>query len=59
MRMRKKKWAEPELQACPWRIDDPDAHRGQWRGLFSEDRPLHVELGCGKGVSTAQMAYAE
>ena len=58
MRMRKKKWAEPELTACPWRVPDPDAHRGHWRALFPREAPLHVELGCGKGVSTAEMAYA-
>lgn len=59
MRMRKKKWAEPELSACPYHIHDCDAHRGHWRELFEKDQPLHLELGCGKGVSTAQMAHTE
>ena len=59
MRMRKKKWAVPELDACPYYVPDPDAHRGAWRALFPADQPLHVELGCGKGVSTAEMAWAE
>ena len=59
MRMRKKKWARPELEACPWALLDSDACRGRWRALFPESHPLHVELGCGKGVSTAEMAYAE
>lgn len=59
MRMRKKKWAQPELDACPYFIADCDRYRGQWRTLFPKAQPLHVELGCGKGVSTAAMAHAE
>ena len=59
MRMRKKKWAVPELDACPYYVPDADAHQGAWRALFPADQPLHVELGCGKGVSTAEMAWAE
>ena len=59
MRMRKKKWALPELLACPWFIQDCDRFRGTWRSLFPKDQPLHVELGCGKGVSTSEMAWSE
>ena len=59
MRMRKKKWADPELAACDFHVHDCDAHRGHWRELFPKDQPLHIELGCGKGVSTAQMAHTE
>ena len=57
MRMRKKKWARPELEACPWAVLDSDACRGRWRSLFPKEGPLHLELGCGKGVSTAEMAH--
>ncbi len=59
MRMRKKKWAQPELDACPYYIADCDQYRGRWRELFPKAQPLCVELGCGKGVSTAAMARAE
>lgn len=57
MHMRKKKWARPELAACPYYAADPAANRGAWRSLFPAAQPLHLELGCGKGVSTSQMAY--
>ena len=58
MRMRKKRWARPELAACPWFIADPEARRGAWRDLFSDPgQPMQLELGCGKGVSTAVMAH--
>lgn len=55
MHMRTKKWAKPELAACPYYIDAPESYRGKWRECFEADAPLHLELGCGKGVSTAAM----
>ena len=59
MRMRLKKWARGELDACPFYIGDPEAHKDRWRELFARSNPLEVELGCGKGVSTCQMALNE
>ncbi|WP_102410313.1 tRNA (guanosine(46)-N7)-methyltransferase TrmB [Beduinella massiliensis] len=55
MHMRRKPWARPELEACPYYRQDPRDLRGRWAGQFPKAQPLHVELGCGKGVSTAQM----
>ena len=63
MHMRTKKWARPELQACPFFINsikgphsEPDVLKGTWRERFADPaRPLHLEMGCGKGVSTAKM----
>lgn len=63
MHMRTKKWARPELQACPFFINavkGPDAEdgilKGTWRGRFADpEKPLQIEMGCGKGVSTAKM----
>ena len=56
MRMRRKPWTEIELAACPFMIDKPSTHIGRWRGFFKKDQPVHLEIGCGKGVATAQMA---
>ena len=59
MRMRRKPWTEPKLAACPYFIEEPSSHRGHWRECFDHpDRPLYLEIGCGKGVSTVQMAHA-
>ncbi len=59
MRMRRKAWTEPKLAACPYFIEAPSAHRGRWRECFERPgRPLHLEIGCGKGVSTVRMAHA-
>ncbi len=55
MHMRTKKWAKPELAVCPYFQEDATGPRGNWRALFAKDQPLHIELGCGKGVSTAAM----
>ncbi|MBQ4452099.1 MAG: tRNA (guanosine(46)-N7)-methyltransferase TrmB [Clostridia bacterium] len=56
MRMRLKKWARPELEACPFYIRQPEEYRGRWAEAFRREAPLELELGCGKGVSTALMA---
>lgn len=57
MRMRRKPWTEIELANCPFLIDRPSTHIGQWRGFFKKDQPVHLEIGCGKGVSTVKMAH--
>lgn len=57
MHMRKKKWSRPELAASPYFVAEPAKARGHWADLFPKQQPLHLELGCGKGVSTAAMAY--
>lgn len=57
MHMRTKKWAKPELAVCPYYTDEAEKYRGAWRSLFEKDQPLYLELGCGKGVSTAAMVY--
>ena len=59
MRIRRKPWARPELDACPYFIKEPETLRGRWKENFPEPgRPLVLELGCGKGVFTAKYALA-
>ena len=57
MRMRRKPWTEPKLNACPYFVERPSSHRGRWRECFPVERPVHLEIGCGKGVSTVRMAH--
>ena len=58
MHIRTKKWARPEQEKCPFFIRDGEKNQGHWRGCFTnQERPLHLEMGCGKGVSTAQMVH--
>ncbi len=57
MRIRHKPWAKPELEACPFYIHNPQEQTGRWRELFDNpDKPLYVELGCGKGGFISQAA---
>ena len=57
MRMRRKPWTEIELAACPYFIEAPSTRIGQWASLFPKRQPVHLEIGCGKGVSTVVMAH--
>lgn len=60
MRMRRKPWTEPLLDSCPYLVNQPSELRGIWRQRFARpEAPLHLEIGCGKGVSTVKMAHAE
>ena len=56
MRIRKKKWARPELEACPFYTDYPEKNRGKWHSAFEKEQPIHMELGCGKGSFMARLA---
>lgn len=56
MRMRKKAWARPELAQCPYFIENPTELKGKWKSWFPKEQPLHLELGCGKGTFTAELA---
>ena len=58
MRIRRKSWTEPKLMECAYFAGDPSDLRGRWRERFADPkRPLELEIGCGKGVSTARMAH--
>ena len=56
MRIRFKPWARGELEASKFYIDNPEDYKGKWRELFANDKPLHIELGCGKGGFISQIA---
>ena len=56
MRIRFKPWARGELEASSFYIDNPEEYKGKWRDLFGNDKPLYLELGCGKGGFISQIA---
>lgn len=56
MRIRKKKWAEPELAACRYYTNEPEQYRGRWKEFFGNDHPIELEIGCGKCTFTAEKA---
>ena len=56
MRIRKKKWAQGELDACSFFVKNPAEHKGKWALFFKEEKPLELEVGCGKGTFVAEKA---
>ena len=57
MRIRFKAWARPELEASSFYILEPEKIKGNWRNQFKEpEKPLHLELGCGKGGFISKIA---
>lgn len=56
MRIRKKKWAEPELSVCNFYVKNPEEYAGKWMQAFKKEQPLYLEIGCGKGGFAGQLA---
>lgn len=56
MRIRRKKWAKEELEKAEFYIDKPQEFKGKWKKKFDKPYPLHIELGCGKGLFIATLA---
>ena len=50
MRQRKLKNLDERLDAFSrFIIEEPAAHRGRWKEVFGNDKPIWLEIGCGKG----------
>ncbi len=56
MRLRNIPRARDTIQESPFVVQDPEAHKGNWRGIFGNDRPLHLEIGTGKGRFLLELA---
>ena len=57
MRMRKKKHREDRLDACSHlMIEDITVYSGSLKAIFGNDKPLHIEIGCGKGKFITELA---
>ena len=57
MRMRSKPNLVPRMERCARvLISNPEERRGRWRELMPEAETVWLELGCGKGRFTAEMA---
>lgn len=56
MRIRRRPWAKQELEEAKFYIDDPTQYKGKWHELFQNDKPIHLEIGCGKGSFIASLA---
>lgn len=57
MRVRKRKGAEAHLESHPeYVVLDPVSSKGKWKSIFGNDRPIHIEVGSGKGDFITGMA---
>jgi len=62
MRLRRRSNTKEVLQALKERVVlEPKALRGKWAERFGNDRPIHVELGMGKGrfISLMSLKYPD
>ena len=56
MRLRNIPGARDAITASPYVVQKPEDHCGNWKDLFGNDRPLHLEIGTGKGRFIMQLA---
>ena len=57
MRLRKIKNALEKLQAnTTYFVSNPTEYKGNWKSLFGNDNPIHIEIGCGKGQFMSTLA---
>lgn len=57
MRLRGRKGIRENLESQPELVVlDAAPHKGRWREFFGNDRPIHVELGMGKGRFISEMS---
>ena len=56
MRIRRKKWAKEELENAEFYIDKPEIYKNNWINKFSNNNPIYLELGCGKGLFISNLA---
>lgn len=57
MRQRKVKNLDEKLAALgEYTVSEPEKLRGRWKQFFGNDRPVYLEIGCGKGQFIARQA---
>ncbi len=56
MRIRKKPWAEAELQENRIVVLNACDYKGKWAEFFQNNNPIYIEIGCGKGSFITQNA---
>ncbi|AVQ46053.1 tRNA (guanosine(46)-N7)-methyltransferase TrmB [Clostridium botulinum] len=55
MRLRKKWWARPEIEASDKFAYEPKDLKGKWNKEFNNNNEIHLELGCGRGGFISQL----
>ena len=58
MRLRNVKGSREAIVASEFTINDPENQKGNWNKVFGNDKPIHIEVGMGKGKFMMGMAKA-
>lgn len=56
MRLRNVKGASEKIESCPYIVLNYLEYKGHYQELFSNDNPIHIEIGMGKGIFLIEMA---
>ncbi len=56
MRLRNIRGSREIVAANEYVVQEPEKWKGQWKSLFGNDHPLHIEIGMGKGRFIMEMA---
>lgn len=57
MRLRNKPWAKDKIAENPqYVVPNPADYKGNWKEVFGNENPLHIEVGTGKGQFLVGMA---
>lgn len=56
MRLRNVRGAREKLDAFEYVVKEPEKYKGNWKGLFGNSQPIHIEIGMGKGQFLIQLA---
>ena len=58
MRLKNVRGASDVIEASKYVIESPSNYKGEFKKLFNNDNPLHLEIGMGKGQFITEMAKA-
>jgi tRNA (guanine-N7-)-methyltransferase len=58
MRLRNVKGSREAIVASEFTINDPENQKGNWNKVFGNDKPIHIEVGMGKGRFITDLAKA-
>lgn len=58
MRLKKIKNAKEMVENSKYYVNQPEENKGKWKQIFGNNKPIHIEIGMGKGKFIIGMAKA-
>ena len=56
MRLKNVKGSRERIAANEYALKDVEQHKGSWKEFFGDGKPIHIEIGMGKGKFLMEMA---